>query len=140
MLESANHPVRMFGQAIGPVLGGIVTQYAGFHAVFWVPFGGGAFALIILIVFLPKTLRPIAGNGTIRLTDIHRPLYYYKHTSHPAEHIEHDLPPRSPVTISMILGPLELLFEKDVFSMWRLCRRYLMGLGRGGLSCFLLVL
>jgi MFS family permease len=112
----ANTSVRMFGQAIGPVLGGIIAQYLGFHGIFWVLFGGGAFALIILIVFLPETLHPIAGNGSLQLTGIHRPLYY-KFSPFPSELIEHNLPPQPKVTPSMIFHPLKLLFHKDVFSV-----------------------
>lgn len=103
----------MFGQAIGPVFGGIISQYLGYHAIFWFLFGGGAFALIFLVVFLPETLRPIAGNGSICLRGIHRPLYYQFTPS--AEHlVERSLPPRKKFHPSMLLTPFKLLAEKDV--------------------------
>jgi hypothetical protein len=68
--------VRMMGQSVGPVFGGIISNYLGFHAIFWFLFGLGALTLLLLLLVLPETLRSIAGNGTIRLTSVHRPLIY----------------------------------------------------------------
>ena len=62
--------VRMMGQSIGPVFGGIISNYLSFHAIFWFLFRLGSLTLL-LILLLPETLRSIAGNGTIRLTSIH---------------------------------------------------------------------
>lgn len=106
----------MFGQAIGPVFGGIIAQYLGYHAIFWALFGGGIFALSILVVFLPETLRSIAGNGTSCLNGIHRPIFY---TFTPSEKhlVERELPPKKKLTLSMTFGPIKLLLEKDVFSV-----------------------
>jgi MFS family permease len=69
----------MRDQSIGPVIGGIISQYLGFHAIFWFLFGLGALTLFLIQLLLPETLRSIAGNGSIRLKSIHRPfIYYYK--------------------------------------------------------------
>ncbi|KFY00071.1 hypothetical protein V490_01489 [Pseudogymnoascus sp. VKM F-3557] len=111
-----NQGIRMFGQAIGPVFGGIISEYLGYHAIFWFLFGGGIFALIILVVFLPETLRPIAGNGTICLKGIHRPMYYKFAPSE--EHlVEKELPPKKVLTPAMTFTPFMLLLEKDIFSV-----------------------
>lgn len=103
----------MFGQAIGPVFGGIISQYLGYHAIFWFLFGGGALTLVFLIVFLPETLRPIAGNGSVRLKGIHRPLYY-KFTPSEEHLVEHNLPPKKRFHPFMVFTPFKLLLEKDV--------------------------
>ena len=108
--------VRMFGQAIGPVFGGIIAEYLGYHAIFWFLFGGGGIALLFLIVFLPETLRPIAGNGSVRLKGIHRPLYY-RFTPSEKHLVEHNLPPKEEFRLSMIFTPCQLLLEKDVFTI-----------------------
>ncbi|KFZ25296.1 hypothetical protein V502_00220 [Pseudogymnoascus sp. VKM F-4520 (FW-2644)] len=111
-----NQGIRMFGQAIGPVFGGIISQYLGYHAIFWFLFGGGIVALVILVVFLPETLRPIAGNGSICLKGIHRPIYYSFAPSE--EHlVERDLPSKKKLTPSIVFTPFLLLHEKDVFSI-----------------------
>lgn len=106
--------VRMMGQSLGPVFGGIISQYLGFHAIFWFLFGLGSITLLLVLIILPETLRSIAGNGTIKLTGIHRPLVY-KFTPSPAELIERNRPPKKQVTLSSIVSPLKFLFEKDVF-------------------------
>lgn len=66
----------MMGQSIGPVLGGIITQFLGFRSIFWFLFGLGSITLLLILLLLPETLRSIAGNGTLRLAGIHRPLIY----------------------------------------------------------------
>lgn len=66
----------MMGQSIGPVFGGIISQYLGFQAIFWFLFGLGGLTLLLILLLLPETQRAIAGNGTIRLQGVHRPLIY----------------------------------------------------------------
>jgi MFS family permease len=104
----------MMGQSIGPVFGGIISQYLGFHAIFWFLFGLGSLTLLLVVMFLPETLRSVAGNGTMKLTGIHRPLIY-KYTPFPAELVDRNLAPKKKVTVSSIVAPLKFLFEKDVF-------------------------
>jgi MFS family permease len=108
----------MLGQAIGPVIGGIVTQFFGFHAIFWLLFILGSIALILIILFLPETLRRIAGNGSVPLHGLNRPIIYqplkqYWEEKPHHEHASEEDPPR--VTLASILSPLRFLFEKDVF-------------------------
>ncbi len=52
---------------LSPVLGGTLTQFFNFRAIFWFQLAIGGLALILVVLFLPETLRNIAGNGTIRL-------------------------------------------------------------------------
>lgn len=104
----------MMGQAIGPVLGGILTQFFGFHSIFWFLFILGALSLSTIIFLLPETLRSIAGNGTVRLTGFQRPLIYSFKPQPDALSEPEDIPKRK-VTIKSIVSPLKFLFEKDVF-------------------------
>lgn len=59
---------------ISPVLGGVLTQFFGFRSIFWFQLALGSLALILVVLFLPETLRNIAGNGTIRLKPYQQPL------------------------------------------------------------------
>jgi MFS family permease len=102
------------GQAMGPVFGGIITQYFGFRAIFWFLFILSAISLCTIILLLPETLRSIAGNGTIRLTGFQRPLIY-SFKPQPDALKEPDNVPKRKVTIMSVLAPLRFLFEKDVF-------------------------
>lgn len=64
----------MLGQSVGPAIGGFITEYRGFHGIFWFLAILASATLTVIVVFLPETLQSIAGNGTIRLIGIHRPL------------------------------------------------------------------
>ncbi|KAK0121873.1 hypothetical protein ONS95_010152 [Cadophora gregata] len=106
--------IRMMGQSIGPVVGGILTQFLGFRSIFWFLFALGSIALSLILLLLPETLRSIAGNGALRLSGIHRPLIYM--FSPPSDIlIDRDRTPAKKVTLSSIIAPLKFLFEKDVF-------------------------
>jgi MFS family permease len=104
----------MMGQSIGPVFGGVISSYLGFHAIFWLLFGLGTLTLLLILLVLPETLRSIAGNGTIRLTSVHHPLIY-SFSPPPDELLERDTTPRKKITVSSIIALLKFLFEKNVF-------------------------
>lgn len=54
----------IFGPAIGPVIGGLLTQFLGWPSVFWflTIFAGALF--VPLLIFLPETARKVVGNGS----------------------------------------------------------------------------
>lgn len=76
--------------------------------------------LIILVIFLPETLRTIAGDGTFRLSGIHRPLYqrFVKEPTYiqDPENSNERGPTRPRVTVATFLKPLRLLLEKDILA------------------------
>lgn len=53
------------GPALGPVAGGLLTQYLGWRGIFWflVILSGTLF--VIMLAFLPETCRGIVGNGSV---------------------------------------------------------------------------
>ncbi|APA08040.1 hypothetical protein SS1G_00315 [Sclerotinia sclerotiorum 1980 UF-70] len=104
--------IRMLGQSVGPVLGGIITQYLGFRAIFWFLLGLGSLALLLIIAFLPETLRSVAGNGSVVLKGVHRPLFY---TPPSTAQSDEELPPKKNITFSSVFAPFKFLLEKDVF-------------------------
>jgi MFS family permease len=104
----------MFGLAIGPVFGGVISQLFGFHAIFWFLFGLGAINLVLIVLLLPETLRSIAGNGTILLISYYKPLIY-KFSPPADELIDRDPSTKKKISIAIIFVPLKLLLEKDVF-------------------------
>ena len=107
--------VRMLGQAVGPIFGGLLAQYLGFHSIFIFLFILAALAVLLIILFLPETLRSIAGNGTVRLQGIYRPVLhkYEKLADTPEDHLHHDKMQR--FSWGAIFDPARMLVEKDVF-------------------------
>ncbi|KAJ7889957.1 MFS general substrate transporter [Mycena olivaceomarginata] len=64
----------MVGPAIGPVLGGVLADKLGWRAIFWFLCIASAVCMIVMILFLPETLRAIVGNGSIPLPSIYYPV------------------------------------------------------------------
>jgi MFS family permease len=97
--------VRMMGQSIGPVFGGLITQFFGFRAIFWFLTILGVLSLGNIILLLPETLRNIAGNGTVRLTGFQMSLIY-SFTPQPDAMVEPNDVPKRKITVSSFVGPL----------------------------------
>ncbi len=53
------------GPALGPVAGGLLTQYYGWRGIFWFLVILSAALFIIMLSFLPETCRNIVGNGSV---------------------------------------------------------------------------
>lgn len=104
----------MIGQSIGPVFGGLITQFFDFRAIFWFLLILGATSLVTFVLLLHETLRSVAGNGTVRLTGFQRPLIYNLKPQ-PDAIMEPNNVTKRKVVIMSILAPLRFLFEKDVF-------------------------
>ncbi|GJC87113.1 itaconate transport protein [Colletotrichum liriopes] len=106
--------VRNFSTAIGPVLGGALANSLGFRSVFIFLLVASSLILIAIVLFLPETMRTIAGNGSLRLTGIYKPLYQYvskepKYMQDPDGALN-----RQKITIFTFLRPFRLFKEKDL--------------------------
>ncbi|PVH80130.1 MFS general substrate transporter [Cadophora sp. DSE1049] len=64
----------MLAPCIGPAIGGALSEHLGWRSIFWflVIFAAACFVLILL--FLPETLRALVGNGSVQPTAIYIPL------------------------------------------------------------------
>lgn len=107
--------VRNFSIAVGPVLGGLLSNYFGFRSIFVFLLIISTITLAVIITFLPETMRSIAGNGSIRLDGMYRPLARYVRGD--PEYVEQSSvksSPRKKVTFMTFVEPLRLLIQKDI--------------------------
>ncbi|KAE8309789.1 major facilitator superfamily domain-containing protein [Aspergillus transmontanensis] len=107
--------VRMLGQGIGPVFGGLLAQYLGFRSIFWFLTICAGVSLFTILLLLPETLRSIAGNGTVPLRGLQKPWLYYITGQPGAEEGAESGIKKSRVTLGTVFAPLKFLFEIDVF-------------------------
>ncbi|KAH6626201.1 major facilitator superfamily transporter [Chaetomium sp. MPI-SDFR-AT-0129] len=155
---SVYQAIRNFSIAIGPILGGLLANFFGFRSIFVFLAILSALVMILIIVFLPETLRRIAGNGSLRLTGIHQPLIarFTKEQQPPYmqdpadDDDDDDAVQRKKVTLMTFIEPLKLLAERDillnllfggvVYAIWSMVTSSTMGLfkSRFGLSELLL--
>ncbi|KAK4238511.1 putative major facilitator superfamily transporter [Achaetomium macrosporum] len=142
--------IRNFSIVIGPVLGGLLANFFGFRSIFIFLVTLSSLVIIMIIVFLPETLRSIAGNGSLRLTGIHQPLIGRFTKEPPHMQDPGDTVQRKKVTLMTFIEPLKLLAEKDillnllfggvVYAIWSMVTSSTTGLfkSRFGLSELLL--
>ncbi|KAJ6616625.1 major facilitator superfamily domain-containing protein [Mycena sp. CBHHK59/15] len=64
----------LVGPAIGPVIGGALSDGLGWRSIFWFLCIASSTCALVLILFLPETLRSMVGNGSITPPAIYRPL------------------------------------------------------------------
>ncbi|KAF1979081.1 MFS general substrate transporter [Bimuria novae-zelandiae CBS 107.79] len=55
----------MLATAIGPVIGGLMAQYAGWHSIFWLLTAMTGAVFIPIALFFPETCRKVVGNGSV---------------------------------------------------------------------------
>lgn len=104
----------MFGHVLSPVLGGILTHFFGYRSIFGFQVVFGGLALCLVGLFLPETLRNIAGNGTIKLNAYQQPLVALIRSSHDARFNSNPETIILPPTIKSFVEPLNLLTHMDL--------------------------
>ncbi|KAK7018881.1 MFS domain-containing protein [Favolaschia claudopus] len=61
----------MFAPTFGPVIGGVLADKLGWRSIFWFLCIASSVCAVVMILFLPETLRAIVGNGSIPLPRIY---------------------------------------------------------------------
>ena len=55
----------MLAPSIGPIIGGLLSQYAGWHSIFWFLLALTSVVAVPMVIFFPETCRKIVGDGSI---------------------------------------------------------------------------
>ncbi|KAM3505616.1 hypothetical protein MY10362_002828 [Beauveria mimosiformis] len=106
--------IRNFSIAVGPVIGGLLANFLGFRSVFVFLFIASSLVLLAIAAMLPETLRSIAGNGSLKLTGIYRPLLSQAFLGDTKLEEPEAARPRPKVGFRTFLEPVLLLREKDI--------------------------
>jgi MFS family permease len=102
----------MFGQAVGPVIGGVLSQYFGFRSIFYFLTAMSLIVIVFVCLLLPETQRKIAGDGSKPLYGIYRPFIQgFKKQQDPDA--EMYAPPK--ISFSTVFDSFRILGERDVF-------------------------
>ncbi|KAJ5902164.1 hypothetical protein N7495_002692 [Penicillium taxi] len=65
----------MLAPCIGPAIGGALSQHLGWRSIFWFLTAFSVVCFILVLLFLPETMRGLVGNGSISPKGaIYRPL------------------------------------------------------------------
>ncbi|KAK1989215.1 major facilitator superfamily transporter [Colletotrichum cereale] len=106
--------IRNFSIAIGPVLGGVLANHFGFRSIFVFLLIISSIVTLFIVVVLPETMRTIAGNGSLRLGGVYKPLLFYLKKE--PSYLEDPEEPykRKEVTLMTFVEPLRLMIQKDI--------------------------
>ena len=98
---------------LGPVFGGALTQYLGFRSIFYFLLGLATSVVVLLFLYMPETLRKIAGDGSKPLYGIYKPVFGNGQREHSVPKEERYRP--TPLSFRTLFESFKLLAEKDVF-------------------------
>ena len=117
-----------FSTAVGPIIGGGLTQAAGWRWTFWFLTIASGFCFCLIAVLLPETSRYIAGNGSRPVRGIRRSaLAWYQRrkilkqerasSTLEEEPSRSDEPAKRAFRLPNPLASLKLILAKDAFTI-----------------------
>ncbi|KAF2199006.1 MFS transporter [Delitschia confertaspora ATCC 74209] len=116
---------RLLGAAIAPTIGGLLTQFLNWRAIFWFLVILSGVYLAVYIPFLPETCRTVVGSGSIPPQKWNQTVLSFVNTrriptgTDPAINFERqemklDLTSRRQLRFPNPLNALRIIVEKDI--------------------------
>ena len=111
---------------VGPILGGVLSQYLGWRSIFWFLVISSAVMFVVLLLFLPETCRQIVGDGSIRPHPLYRTFWqlfsewrakrqYRK--ARARNNSDTNALERTPTRASSVRPPLKIMFPNPLRSL-----------------------
>ncbi|KAL1889085.1 multidrug transporter [Sporothrix stenoceras] len=97
----------MLAPCIGPAIGGVLSQQLGWRSIFWFLVIAAVVCLLLVVLFVPETMRSIAGNGSVALTGIYQPVIPIL-----GRHVE--TVPRRPAARKVSQNPFGIFLYPDI--------------------------
>ncbi|KUJ12303.1 MFS general substrate transporter, partial [Mollisia scopiformis] len=104
-----------FGQAVGPLIGGLLNAALGWRSIFWFLVIFSATVFLIFIIVVPETCRAVVGNGSIPPQKWNISVLGYltgRRFLQPNPSIPVPESPRAPRRPINLLGTVQIMFSK----------------------------
>ncbi|KAF7514539.1 hypothetical protein G7054_g15227 [Neopestalotiopsis clavispora] len=102
------------GPALGPLLGGLITQYLGWPAIFWFLVIFTACWLVPYILYVPETGRQVVGNGSVAPRGWNMTAVDYIRLRKHHDTQEHHGKQRMRIPIPNPLNTIKVIFQKGM--------------------------